>query len=159
MRYIHIRFAADAEAYYAFLSTPSARRATSRCTALRSCIPISIHALRPITREQVEFLSTPSARRATTGCLYQKRQRRFLSTPSARRATQRPCVKLTPAWDFYPRPPRGGRLLERSRFVPCRLISIHALREEGDTGTKPRLSCTSNFYPRPPRGGRQQTCR
>ena len=34
------------------------------------------------------------------------------------------------------------------------LISIHALREEGDVG--PLLSaCPDNFYPRPPRGGRQ----
>ena len=35
------------------------------------------------------------------------------------------------------------------------LISIHALREEGDLLSRlPRL-LTSNFYPRPPRGGRQ----
>ena len=36
------------------------------------------------------------------------------------------------AFDFYPRPPRGGRHLDA---VPCGvrgLISIHALREEGD---------------------------
>ena len=34
--------------------------------------------------------------------------------------------------DFYPRPPRGGRrLLERLEDSPTD-ISIHALREEGD---------------------------
>ena len=34
--------------------------------------------------------------------------------------------------NFYPRPPRGGRLqsLKQPRGVVC--ISIHALREEGD---------------------------
>ena len=33
----------------------------------------------------------------------------FLSTPSARRATIRTCLKLTLVFNFYPRPPRGGR--------------------------------------------------
>ena len=56
------------------------------------------------------FLSTPSARRATVGC-------RFL---------QRWFV------DFYPRPPRGGRLSFRWSCIRRKVISIHALREEGD---------------------------
>ena len=34
--------------------------------------------------------------------------------------------------DFYPRPPRGGRLLASSVMEYFRVISIHALREEGD---------------------------
>ena len=34
--------------------------------------------------------------------------------------------------DFYPRPPRGGRLW-RSDAGHGELISIHALREEGDS--------------------------
>ena len=33
-------------------------------------------------------------------------------------------------------------------------ISIHALREEGDTGSSPSMRCGFYFYPRPPRGGR-----
>ena len=33
-------------------------------------------------------------------------------------------------------------------------ISIHALREEGDPGLRPLLSLHTYFYPRPPRGGR-----
>ena len=57
----------------------------------------------------------------------------FLSTPSARRAT--------------------GVIPMSARIVF--IISIHALREEGDgfwaISTKPTLY----FYPRPPRGGRQ----
>ena len=35
--------------------------------------------------------------------------------------------------DFYPRPPRGGRLIYCKRLDPDTCISIHALREEGDT--------------------------
>ena len=56
-----------------FLSTPSARRATSRAARLRARNPISIHALReegdPLSSIlmgiALSFLSTPSARRAT----------------------------------------------------------------------------------------------
>ena len=77
---------------------------------------------------------------------------------------------------FYPRPPRGGRLRSfrslrllgpflstpSARRATCgclcqgsvRLISIHALREEGDTSKRRRRRTPCNFYPRPPRGGR-----
>ena len=80
----------------------------------------------------------------------------FLSTPSARRATQPAVSGAFPAvisihalreegdalhikhypvkWNFYPRPPRGGR------------------RETPAAVPRPEI----NFYPRPPRGGRQQ---
>ena len=34
-------------------------------------------------------------------------------------------------YDFYPRPPRGGRRLRGARFAVT-TISTHALREEGD---------------------------
>ena len=37
-----------------------------------------------------------------------------------------------PQTDFYPRPPRGGRLAEEVGADAGDLISIHALREEGD---------------------------
>ena len=35
----------------------------------------------------------------------------FLSTPSARRATHRGQKQVGQRCDFYPRPPRGGRLV------------------------------------------------
>ena len=83
-------------------------------------------------------------------------QPRFLSTPSARRATDDKTNKI--------------------RYIS--VISIHALREEGDkssgyTGMLNRVFLSTpsarratawassstarycNFYPRPPRGGRQ----
>ena len=78
---------------------------------------------------------------------------------------------------FYPRPPRGGRLrilnnfnnvelflstpsarratLCRSPSTALLLISIHALREEGDFRAASSTTLKSNFYPRPPRGGRR----
>ena len=80
----------------------------------------------------------------------------FLSTPSARRATLCVAHSLPALPYFYPRPPRGGRLC----FAVCGIcvlkISIHALREEGDTMLLGALIWTPNFYPRPPRGGRPE---
>ena len=123
----------------------------------------------------------------------------FLSTPSARRATCKTELLRPDAGDFYPRPPRGGRLssdfrtshvvpflstpsarratYEDTLITPRVLISIHALREEGDalpalvriklgkflstpsarratTAAPLVLTTGANFYPRPPRGGR-----
>ena len=123
---------------------------------------ISIHALReegdvvtvvePHLNQR--FLSTPSARRATLVFGVTVGICKFLSTPSARRATSRRlcagtgqaisihalreegddffsflCYSCT---DFYPRPPRGGRLSAERTSVTSIPISIHALREEGD---------------------------
>ena len=57
--------------------------------------------------------------------------------------------------DFYPRPPRGGRLYSADGGFGVGRISIHALREEGDSTTSFSFHILSNFYPRPPRGGRR----
>ena len=100
----------------------------------------------------------------------------FLSTPSARRATYdvRNPLKLRQISihtlreegdalydevgrfqsDFYPRPPRGGRLYSADGGFGVGRISIHALREEGDKRELHPRRTSRNFYPRPPRGGR-----
>ncbi len=41
---------------------------------------------------------------------------------------------------------------------PPFFISIHALREEGDTAFPKWVRIFCNFYPRPPRGGRRSVC-
>ena len=68
-----------------------------------------------------------------------------------------PCLWSPTPWqaDFYPRPPRGGRLSLELETDDLMKISIHALREEGDDvlGYWER-SFFQHFYPRPPRGGR-----
>ena len=102
---------------------------------------ISIHALREEgDTETVDdqlarvlaFQSTPSARRATVSAVEkQKRSVKFQSTPSARRATITTIA--------------AAEALE---------ISIHALREEGDSGSNADGGRVFNFNPRPPRGGR-----
>ena len=56
--------------------------------------------------------------------------------------------------NFYPRPPRGGRPASFATGSAINLISIHALREEGDRSPWKSLTFPRYFYPRPPRGGR-----
>ena len=63
-----------------------------------------------IASGSAKFLSTPSARRATRNAITSAVAMVFLSTPSARRATAPWCRPQTSPSDFYPRPPRGGRL-------------------------------------------------
>ena len=102
---------------FQFLSTPSARRATTAATGFLPSIQISIHALREEGDVQCErpgkagkkFLSTPSARRATRRVLLVGESGLFLSTPSARRATISCKAGRRQCKHFYPRPPRGGR--------------------------------------------------
>ena len=125
----------------AFLSTPSARRATQFPRHTAGTIHISIHALREegdsviyLDRPRfIVFLSTPSARRATRcGPSRYPAGFRFLSTPSARRATRRCWQDRKHRQYFYPRPPRGGRPAASCSPCSASMISIHALREEGD---------------------------
>ena len=58
--------------------------------------------------------------------------------------------------DFYPRPPWGGRLVLGLNREVVRVISIHALRGEGDENNIFVSTSESYFYPRPPWGGRQK---
>ena len=58
---------------------------------------------------------------------------------------------------FYPRPPRGGRHYGCALPEDLEKISIHALREEGDSCRVRCWSLRLYFYPRPPRGGRPLT--
>ena len=56
---------------------------------------------------------------------------------------------------FYPRPRGGGRRLLLHRLRGAERISIHALREEGDSTSQKGRRRAVDFYPRPPRGGRR----
>ena len=118
-----------------FLSTPSARRATGVHFYKDDYQFISIHALREegdkAARETIVanaiFLSTPSARRATMAFwMFSPAVFAFLSTPSARRAT---------AAFYIP--------------VVQVMISIHALREEGDQAMPDQLAQLRQFLSTP----------
>ena len=146
-----------------FLSTPSARRATR----FSLCFLISTSNFYPRPprggrrtsrtehRQYKQFLSTPSARRATR-CLLGATPRYAISIHALREEgdARAGAQRRRPYSNFYPRPPRGGRLLlgvpadrpkvflstpsARRATTTQKLwplmwsISIHALREEGD---------------------------
>ena len=139
---------ASIKAIELFLSTPSARRATLSRFPASYLQSISIHALREegdlfmagLSTFWSLFLSTPSARRATKMAMRSVADFGFLSTPSARRATGHRVRFRVFGPDFYPRPPRGGRPPPgRQRPLGCQ-ISIHALREEGDSKNRDKIS-------------------
>ena len=103
---------------------------------------ISIHAL----REEGDGSTTSTSGAFTI----------FQSTPSARRATSRFCLRLADLFYFNPRPPRGGRHFLGTLVPLAALISIHALREEGDYNSRSQSKPCHYFNPRPPRGGRRR---
>ena len=132
-----------------FLSTPSARRATSTPNSVRCCCtnfyPRPPRGGRRSRLDAVPpagiFLSTPSARRATP-------QRHGTGghhpiSIHALREEGDPGRDRRRRWSghFYPRPPRGGRHAGEALRVGSVIISIHALREEGDLI---RLLCMAN---------------
>ena len=148
----------------AFLSTPSARRATVATHCTRLILDISIHAL----REEGDGLFNSHSFSAPT----------FLSTPSARRATpQRLPEDHCKPISIHALREEGDAASDNKTDDPDN-ISIHALREEGDGGGRCTLTSTPSFlstpsarratkaavwrfvyseyfYPRPPRGGRR----
>ena len=124
-----------------FLSTPSARRATAArygyCAASRNFYPRPLRGGRPVVdgdRPRDVSISIPALREEGDHLPVQSMAAPciFLSTPSARRATTPKNIGSGRPSDFYPRPPRGGRPVLESPLEPAVLISIHALREEGD---------------------------
>ena len=138
-----LRWAGPAVRVPKFLSTPSARRATRLLRAGQHLHQISIHALReegdpPSVagfRAMFLFLSTPSARRATTRVwAFGRLLLNFYPRPP-RGGRRHPSPKRPGRNDFYPRPPRGGRPLPIRAYTMIWNISIHALREEGDSIT------------------------
>ena len=126
-----------------FLSTPSARRATGIGTRIVEVQVISIHAL----REEGDGVESPLALAAPYISIHALREEGdrcgFCPYPGIKR-------------NFYPRPPRGGRLQEQLTEFLAKYISIHALCEEGDTCYSGQQFAMCDFYPRPPRGGRRQ---
>ena len=132
-------------AFFKFLSTPSARRATGSLTPISASRSISIHALReegdPPRRRTVlprgDFYPRPP-RGGRRRVLFSQNIDQIISIHALREEGDRGPVHC-------------GQ--------PDRDISIHALREEGDRFCLKVNRCDNNFYPRPPRGGRQPDTR
>ena len=167
-----------------FLSTPSVGRVTRQQQAGSHEPSISIHALREegddsrLTGRQIRtdisihalrgegdahegcggivaelFLSTPSVGRATTGETVTIEASEFLSTPSVGRATiLDEAIKKAIVISIHALRGEGDK--GKGESVLVLTISIHALRGEGDGAAAGRRCTTAHFYPRPPRGGR-----
>ena len=100
-----------------FLSTPSARRATANLGEQAILKKISIHAL----REEGD------------GCSISCMVGSGISIHALREEGDRLMMYSSILQvNFYPRPPRGGRLARCRCPARAKRISIHALREEGD---------------------------
>ena len=119
----------------------------------------------PMMALPLSFLSTPSARRATAGELLRRKGRRISIHALREEGDVRRLESARTCTDFYPRPPRGGRLMtiwalqrrtiflstpsarrattRRPRSNPQCGISIHALREEGDVAS---INLTSSIF-------------
>ena len=124
----------------AFLSTPSARRATIFVAPRKWLHSISIHALREEGDYDIK-LKRIYIEKISIHALREEGDRGGSSYRSSESY-------------FYPRPPRGGRPLSWWMMRLSSIISIHALREEGDCSPSDGTPVKLNFYPRPPRGGR-----
>ena len=78
----------------------------------------------------------------------------FLSTPSARRATYASGRSKRPTMISIHALREEGDVFPKGVIHPMSKISIHALREEGDGLALEYGTIITHFYPRPPRGGR-----
>ena len=168
-----------------FLSTPSARRATSRphdpCPVWLYVYPRPPRGGRPDPGVHIEiggyfyprpprggrhdrpgprvaiikFLSTPSARRATKYRYLTFEDRKFLSTPSARRAT--PPSLLLSASRIFLSTPSARRAIDagKATIMANLFLSTPSARRATTAPTSTTCSRTY-FYPRPPRGGRRR---
>ena len=101
-----------------FLSTPSARRATTVFFNLDEFAEISIHALR----------EEGDGRR----CVSCQPQEQISIHALREEGDARPAFIRWTSTDFYPRPPQGGRRDGSAVAQHIPGISIHALRKEGD---------------------------
>ena len=159
-----------------FLSTPSARRATT----FRDPLPlghgdfyprpprggrpmlfilsagqkISIHGIR-----QAQAISIHALREEGDLADLPDEQREYIISIHALREEGDDLSRevFVDELDFYPRPPRGGRLECIGPRHGAKKISIHALREEGDGHRQGSGAGAGHFYPRPPRGGRRSS--
>ena len=74
----------------------------------------------------------------------------FQSTPSVGRATRAAAPHGGARQHFNPRPPWGGRQISSLDKITIKIISIHALRGEGDSRGICCWISSRDFNPRPP---------
>ena len=146
-----------------FLSTPSARRATTPeflgADLKKDFYPRPPRGGRLIFQQFLfplkKFLSTPSARRATCASGERKACKLFLSTPSARRATYLMRYFSLMMWSFLSTPSaRRATTVAAVYRTLYEFLSTPSARRATQS-PRARAHVDKDFYPRPPRGGRR----
>ena len=143
---------------FVFQSTPSARRATTSETSALSLLkyfnPRPPRGGRLIALHKhgfpVVFQSTPSARRATPRSAAETKKPEYFNPrpPRGGRLITASFSRTSKIY-FNPRPPRGGRRRASTSAKTRKPISIHALREEGDTINQLRQAFQVQFQSTP----------
>ena len=121
--------------FFKFLSTPSSRRATQD----------QIHHL---WRGGHFYPRPPRGGRPGFPSLFRKVSNFYPRPPRGGRPSTWLSTILAQQY-FYPRPPRGGRPAEAALPAPIVVISIHALREEGDETSGTKTSTPAGFLSTP----------
>ena len=124
-----------------FLSTPSARRATFNKVHKTNLKYISIHALceegdvdlrRPQVHPEAISIHALCEEGDRTAGFCASRPAYFYPRPLRGGRPLKHCQLILFTQNFYPRPLRGGRRHRLQPGLRPRVISIHALCEEGD---------------------------
>ena len=124
----------------AFLSTPSARRATARANTKN--------------KYTHDFYPRPPRGGRLNSKIMRLAVLNFYPRPPRGGRPVRPDIRQGPRTISIHALREEGDLMPKDTFYCKPSISIHALREEGDNSLMKTESAERNFYPRPPRGGR-----
>ena len=108
-------------------------------------------------RERYRFLSTPSARRATRQ-IFHRAVGELISIHALREEGDLTAFNAGALhFNFYPRPPRGGRRAQHGRLSTRRRTFLSTPSARRATSAGQQVPPESQyFYPRPPRGGRPE---
>ena len=98
---------------------------------------------------QILFLSTPSGWRATNVAIDDRHCARISIHALRVEGDNLVADRNVAVENFYPRPPGGGRLIDRLVYDTVRRISIHALRVEGDSNSSIRCIGLREFLSTP----------
>ena len=148
----------------AFLSTPSARRATATRFPVRGVMmnfyprpPRGGRRAEPPTGNAALYISIHALREEgdPATVVYAPLPKNFYPRPPRGGRRQR-CKGLMQNRYFYPRPPRGGRRLARYPKDKTKTFLSTPSARRATVRCAPRCPAGWYFYPRPPRGGRRQ---
>ena len=146
-----------------FQSTPSVGRATLSPCKIPCRTSISIHALRGEGdarrsyhgNDNYNFNPRPPWGGRLLGFFMRTRLKIFQSTPSVGRATQNKIIASFTRPKFQSTPSVGRATSKDNARFRKKIISIHALRGEGDRCVSVPRRFNGHFNPRPPWGGRR----